>query len=251
MTHTSMPLHLSSTARLAPKLLMKALVAPYMELKGQGWQAAAEEVNTTQPGSCLASILVTNRWVIGTALTALHSAFFTCRSTGVRSKKPVTMYPALLNTTCTSMSLVAFPMASMYAPWVLRSTPTWAGGARHVTRRLGGCKRGHETDLAELLLRERSLQLGHGLAQLGLLRGRRPGTAGERSDWAQPRQGVPPLLQSRTSKATNTTFNPCCARRCASDLPMPGTDGREVAASMQPSGGAPAPQSLTHRCLLL
>ena len=70
-----MPRDFTSTASEAPKEDTNALVAPYMQLNGHGWHAAAEEVKTTQPRCCFASMRVTNTCVICTALTALHSTF--------------------------------------------------------------------------------------------------------------------------------------------------------------------------------
>ena len=82
---TSMPRVFTSMASEAPKEETNALVAPYMLLKGHGWQAAAEEVNTTQPRCFLASMRVTNTCVICTALTALHSTFAMLFPSGLRA----------------------------------------------------------------------------------------------------------------------------------------------------------------------
>ena len=81
---TSMPRVFTSMASDAPKEEMNALVAPYMQLKGHGWHAAAEEVKTMQPRCFLASMRVTNTCVICTALTALHSTFAMLFPSGLR-----------------------------------------------------------------------------------------------------------------------------------------------------------------------
>ena len=65
---------------------------------------------------------MTNTCVICIAEVALHSWFIMSRASGVLSKKPVSMYPALLNTSCTSMSLVASAILSTY-PGAPRLTP--------------------------------------------------------------------------------------------------------------------------------
>ena len=61
-TKTSMPWCLTSGAKLAPKADMKHLVAAYTAPKGEGIQAAADEVKTIQPFSflsiCAAQVLL-------------------------------------------------------------------------------------------------------------------------------------------------------------------------------------------------
>lgn len=82
-----MPRDRSSTAILAAKELMYDLVAPYNALKGVGWQAAAEEVNTTHPRKFFASIRVTKRCVICIADVALHSWFTISLARGLRKSE--------------------------------------------------------------------------------------------------------------------------------------------------------------------
>ena len=85
--------------------------------------------------------------------------------THVLSKKPVTMKPALLKRIVTSRSAVASSMVFRYAPGVPRLTPTWqTGTVSERSSRLSTQRRARRGDagaarLAELLLRERHLQL--------------------------------------------------------------------------------------------
>lgn len=69
-TSTSMPWCRASTARAAPKLEMKLLVAAYSEVKGDTMEAAAEEVKTMQPRSCLATCAQKG----GTCFTMSHQS---------------------------------------------------------------------------------------------------------------------------------------------------------------------------------
>jgi hypothetical protein len=86
---------------------MNAFVAEYIAVKGDGIDAAADEVKQTKPGRPDSYILPMKWCVMYTAETALQLMLPTCRAISVAWKKPVTMYPALLKSSEMWMSLVA------------------------------------------------------------------------------------------------------------------------------------------------
>mmetsp|Transcript_6206 Transcript_6206/g.20784 ORF Transcript_6206/g.20784 Transcript_6206/m.20784 type:complete len:222 (+) Transcript_6206:455-1120(+) len=69
-----------------------------------------------QPFNFFSNILFTNTCVICIALVQLHSWFVINKSNFVLSKNPVNMNPALLNTTCTSISFVFSSISRKYDP---------------------------------------------------------------------------------------------------------------------------------------
>ena len=93
---TSTPCGCASAASDVANREMNALVAEYIAVKGEGIEAAAEEVKQTRPGRPLSYILSMKWCVIRTAETALQCTLARWRSMPVAWKKPVTMYPALL-----------------------------------------------------------------------------------------------------------------------------------------------------------
>ena len=68
------------------------------------------------PFNFFSNILFTNTCVICIALVQLHSWFVINKSNFVLSKNPVNMNPALLNTTCTSISFVCSSISRKYDP---------------------------------------------------------------------------------------------------------------------------------------
>jgi len=69
-TSTSMPRWRTSTARLAPNVLRKLLVAAYSAVKGDAMAAAALDVNTMQPRWRLATCARGRGWTRARALVA-------------------------------------------------------------------------------------------------------------------------------------------------------------------------------------
>ena len=74
--------------------------------------ADADEVNTTQPRRPFWSMSAVKWCVMLVAAVALHSTLTSSLPAGCVSKKPVTMKPALLKTSCTSTSAVALAILS-------------------------------------------------------------------------------------------------------------------------------------------
>mmetsp|Transcript_31275 Transcript_31275/g.101005 ORF Transcript_31275/g.101005 Transcript_31275/m.101005 type:complete len:200 (+) Transcript_31275:624-1223(+) len=113
---TSTPCGRASTASEVANREMKALVAEYIAVKGDGMYAAADEVKQMSPGRPEAYMRLRKWWVMRSAEMALQFTLARCFSVDAWWKKPVIMYPALLNRSDTCTSRVPDSIRRMYAP---------------------------------------------------------------------------------------------------------------------------------------